>query len=188
MTSFLRAKRLSVATAAGYASGSLVTASFSTVPGLLLLPYLTDTLGVAAGLAGVLAFVPKAWTILLNPIAGRASDRTVARIGPRRPFVLGAGLAVAVAFAAMFAGPASGVAGAAWVTAAYLALASAFAFFQAPYTAMPAEITTDYAERTRLMSWRVAAIATTVLFTGALAPAVVRRRAAACRGTGRWAS
>jgi len=165
---------LGVGICAGYASGSLVTASFSTVPGLLLLPYLTDTLGVAAALAGVLAFVPKAWTILLDPVAGRASDRTVTRIGPRRPFVLGAGLAVAVAFAVMFAGPAAGAAGAAWVTAAYLAMASVFAFFQAPYTAMPAEITTDDAERTRLMSWRVAGIATTVLLTGAFAPAVVR--------------
>jgi Na+/melibiose symporter-like transporter len=96
--------------------------------------------------------------------------------------------AVAVAFAAMFAGPAAGVAGAAWVAAAYLAMATVFAFFQAPYTAMPAEITTGDAERTRLMSWRVAGISTTVLLTGALAPAVVRRRAAACRGTGRWAS
>ena len=34
---------------AGYSLGSLVTGAFGTVPGLLLLPYLTDTLGVAAG-------------------------------------------------------------------------------------------------------------------------------------------
>ena len=76
---------------AGYASGSLVTGAFTTVPGLLMLPYLTDTLGVAAGLAGVLAFLPKAWTVLLNPVAGRISDRTTTRLGPRRPYVLGPG-------------------------------------------------------------------------------------------------
>ncbi len=57
----------------------------STVPGLLLLPYLTDTLGVAAAPAGVLAFVPKAWNVVLNPVAGRVSDRTRSRLGPRRP-------------------------------------------------------------------------------------------------------
>ena len=42
---------------AGYAVGSLVPGAFGTVPGLLLLPYLTDTLGVAAGVAGLLVFV-----------------------------------------------------------------------------------------------------------------------------------
>ena len=46
---------------AGYGLGSVATGAFGTVPGLLLLPYLTDTLGVAAAVAGVLVFVPKAW-------------------------------------------------------------------------------------------------------------------------------
>lgn len=46
---------------AGYALGSLVTGAFGTVPGLLLLPYLTDTLGIVAGVAGLLMLVPKAW-------------------------------------------------------------------------------------------------------------------------------
>ncbi|WP_181784844.1 MFS transporter, partial [Pseudonocardia pini] len=147
--------RLGAGTSAGYASGSLVTGAFSTVPGLLLLPYLTDTLGVAAGLAGVLAFVPKAWAVLLNPVAGRVSDRSTARIGPRRPFVLGAGLGVGVAFALMFAGPFAAAAGAVWALLGYLLTATVFAFFQSPYTAMPAEMTTDPGATTRLMSWRV---------------------------------
>ena len=54
---------------AGYSLGSLVTGAFGTVPGLLLLPYLTDTLGVAAGVAGLVVLVPKAWEVLVNPIA-----------------------------------------------------------------------------------------------------------------------
>lgn len=166
--------RLGVGLSAGYASGSLVTGAFSTVPGLLMLPYLTDTLGVAAGLAGALAFVPKAWNVLLNPLAGRVSDRTSSRLGPRRPYVLGAGLAVGVLFAAMFAGPFAATAGAAWAITGYLLTATAFAFFQSPYAAMPAELTDDYAERTRLMSWRVAGIALATLATGAVAPLVVR--------------
>ena len=31
----------------GYGSGSVATGAFGTVPGLMLLPYLTDTLGIA---------------------------------------------------------------------------------------------------------------------------------------------
>jgi hypothetical protein len=89
----------------GYSLGSLVSGAFGTVPGLLLLPYLTDTLGVAAGLAGLLVLLPKAWDVLVNPVAGRISDGYVSAAGPRRPFLLAGGLAVAVLFALIFAGP-----------------------------------------------------------------------------------
>src|SRR5262244_2899755 len=86
----------------GYATGSLVTGSFGTVPGLLLLPYLTNTLGVAAGFAGLLVLLPKAWDVVVNPLAGRLSDRTVTRWGPRRPYLIVAGLALSVLFASIF--------------------------------------------------------------------------------------
>ena len=76
---------------AGYGLGSVATGTFGTVPGLMLLPYLTDTLGIAAGLAGVIVFLPKAWDVVLNPIAGRISDRSTDPRGPRRPFLLKAG-------------------------------------------------------------------------------------------------
>jgi Na+/melibiose symporter-like transporter len=143
------------------------------VPGLLLLPYLTDRLGVAAGLAGAIVFLPKAWDVVLNPIAGRISDHTVSPSGPRRPFLLRGGVALAAAFAVLFAGPTSpqGLA-AAWVVVAFLACATAYAFFQVPYVAMPAELTSDYAERTRLMTWRVAVLAFAILVSGASAPAI----------------
>ncbi|MER7280304.1 MFS transporter [Dactylosporangium sp. NPDC000244] len=157
---------------AGYALGSLVTGAFGTVPGLLLLPYLTDTLGVAAGVAGLLVLAPKAWDVLINPVAGRISDRTRTRWGARRPFLLGAGLAVAVLFAAIFAAPVkSGV----YVALAFLATATAYAFYQVPYVAMPAEMTDDYTERTRLMTWRVALLAVAILASGALAPVVTKQ-------------
>lgn len=163
-------------TRAGYALGSVVTGAFGTVPGLLLLPYLTDTLGVAAGVAGLLVLLPKAWDVVVNPVAGRVSDRTRGRLGARRPYLLGAGAATAVTFAALFAGPATGTAGAVYVTAAFLATATAYAFFQVPYVAMPAEMTErladPYTERTRLMSWRIAVLACAILLSGAVAPAV----------------
>jgi Na+/melibiose symporter-like transporter len=157
----------------GYAAGSVATGAFGTVPGLLLLPYLTDRLGVAAGLAGVIVFLPKAWDVVLNPVAGRISDHHVSAAGPRRPFLIRAGVALAACFAVLFAGPSSPEAlAAAWVVVAFLACATAYAFFQVPYVAMPAEITDDYTERTRLMTWRVAVLAFAILVSGASAPAI----------------
>ena len=167
---------------AGYSLGSLVTGAFGTVPGLLLLPYLTDTLGVAAGVAGLLVLLPKAWDVLVNPFAGRVSDRR----GDRRPFVLVAGLTLGVLFAGIFAGPIrSGGGAGAYVAIAFLAAATAYAFFQVPYVAMPAELTDGYDERTRLMTWRVAVLALAILISGALAPLVVDQTGGGIAGH-RW--
>ncbi|GHE84052.1 sugar transporter [Streptomyces spiralis] len=157
----------------GYASGSLVTGTFTTLPGLLLLPYLTDTLGVGAALAGAIVFLPKAWDALLNPVAGRLSDRTRTRWGARRPYVLGGGLAVAAGFALTFAGLATGTAGAWCAAAGFLLTATAFAFFQVPYVAMPAEITDRQEDRVRLVGGRVTFIGVAALVTGAAGPALV---------------
>ena len=158
----------------GYGLGSVATGAFGTVPGLMLLPYLTDTLGVAAVVAGIVVVLPKAWDVVLNPIAGRISDRTVDDRGPRRPWLLRAGIALALTFALLFAGPDvdSKVVETGYVLVVFLACASAYAFFQVPFVAMPAEMTQGYAERTRLMTWRVAILAFTILLAGATAPVI----------------
>jgi Na+/melibiose symporter-like transporter len=158
----------------GYALGSVATGTFGTVPGLLLLPYLTDTLGITALVAGLIVFVPKAWDVVLNPISGRISDSSTSPRGRRRPFLLVGGAALAVCFALLFAGPS----GPPWLAGTYvvvlfLACATAYSFFQVPYVAMPAEMTADYDERTRLMTWRVVVLALAILLSGATAPIVV---------------
>jgi GPH family glycoside/pentoside/hexuronide:cation symporter len=155
----------------GYGSGSVATGAFGTVPGLMLLPYLTDSLGIAALAAGFIVFLPKAWDVVLNPIAGRVSDRTR---GPRRPWLLRAGLTLAAAFALLFAAPDMGskAVEASWVLVCFLACATAYAFFQVPYVSMPAEMTSSYDERTRLMTWRVVILAFTIMLAGATAPLI----------------
>lgn len=158
----------------GYALGSVATGTFGTVPGLLLLPYLTDTLGIAAVVAGFIVFLPKAWDVILNPIAGRISDKSSSPRGRRRPFLLWGGLTLAAFFALLFAGPTdSGLIGGIYVVVIFLACATAYAFFQVPYVAMPAEMTLDYGERTKLMTWRVAVLALAILISGATAPILV---------------
>lgn len=158
----------------GYGLGSVATGTFGTVPGLMLLPYLTDTLGIAAALAGLIVLLPKAWDVILNPIAGRISDGLQDPRGPRRPFLLRGGFALAACFALLFAGPDLGARwfDALWVLVLFVACATAYAFFQVPYVAMPAEITDSYDERTRLMTWRVAILAFAILLSGASAPAI----------------
>ena len=100
--------RCLVACAPATGSGPSRPARSARCPGCMLLPYLTDTLGVAAALAGVIVFAPKAWDVFLNPVAGRISDRSTDPRGPRRPFLLRGGLSLAVCFALLFAGPSTG--------------------------------------------------------------------------------
>ncbi len=159
--------------AAGYGFGSVATGAFGTVPGLLLLPYLTDSLGIASVLAGLIVFGPKAWDVILNPISGRLSDRSAARTGTRRPYLLWGGVGLSIGFALLFSGPHSpGWLASLWVVVIFLACATAYSFFQVPYVAMPAELTDNYADRTRLMTWRVAILALAILASGATAPLI----------------
>lgn len=158
----------------GYALGSVGTAGFSTVPGLLLAYYLTNSLGVAAALAALVVLVPKLWDVVFLPIVGTMSDRSAQRRRSRRPFLLIGGLALPIVFVLMFAAPAglgTGVS-AGWVLVFFLLAASAFAVFQVPYIAMPAEITDSVEERTTMMSWRVAFLAFGILIFGVGAPAL----------------
>ena len=163
--------RLHARVRVGYGLGSFATGTFGTVPGLLLLYYLTDILGVAAGIAGLLVFLPKAWDVLLNPWIGSLSDRTTHRWGPRRPWMLLGALTMPLCFAAMFAAPGlqRGWA-AAYVAVLFLLTATADACFQVPYVALPAELTADPGERARVMSWRVAFLGAAILLSGATAP------------------
>lgn len=164
---------LPLRTRIGYALGSITTGTYGTVPGLILMPYLTDHLGVAAALAGLIAFAPRALDFVLNPIAGRMSDR--AGTSTRRPFLIWAGALLAFLFMVLFFGPTEPVSLAGlWVLLFSLCAATAYAFFQVPFLAMAAEITDDYAERTRVMAWRVAFLGVAILFAGGSAPLLVQ--------------
>ncbi|PSK95434.1 GPH family glycoside/pentoside/hexuronide:cation symporter [Murinocardiopsis flavida] len=167
----------------GYGLGSIATGTFGTVPGLILLYYLTDVLSVSAGIAALVVFLPKAWDVLLNPWIGSLSDRTRSAMGPRRPWLLAGALTLPVTFAAIFMAPSlSGTAAALYVAVAFLLAATAFAVFQVPYVAMPAEMTGDTAERSLLMSWRIAFLGVAILLSGGLAPAIAQGQDDAATG------
>lgn len=155
-----------------YGTGAVGTGVFTTVPGLLLLYYLTDVVGVAAGVASLVLLLPKLWDAALNPVVGTLSDRTSTRHGGRRPYLLAGAVVVPLSFALLFAGPDLGSPGrtALWVAAAYTLAMTGFALFQVPWVAMPAEMTGDYHERTRLISTRMVLLTAGILLGGAVAP------------------
>ncbi|NED83817.1 MFS transporter [Streptomyces sp. SID11233] len=162
-----------------------MTGVFTTLPGLLLLPYLTDTLGTSAVLAGTAVLLPKAWDVLLTPWAGRRGDRSP-RTGAQLSHLTYGGLASALAFLLTFAGFAHGGAGALWTTLAFTLAATAFAFFHASYAALPALLAPGQEARTRLVAGRVAGIAVAALVAGAATPALINATGGGLAGH-RWA-
>ncbi len=159
----------------GYAVGSFGTGGFGTVPGLLLLFYLTDTVGVPAAAAGVIVFIPKLWDVVIDPFIGSASDRTMVRRGTRRPWLLLGGLTLPVVFLLTFAAPSGldGLGAGVWVAVFFVLSVTAFSVFQVSYLAMPAEITDDYDERIDIMSWRIVFLTLAILLFGVAAPIIV---------------
>jgi glycoside/pentoside/hexuronide:cation symporter, GPH family len=159
----------------GYSFGAAGSAGFGTVPGLLLAIYLTNTLGVAAGLASLVVLIPKVWTIFFLPFVGSLSDHYVARHSNRATYLVFGALGMLLFFPLMFAVPAdtNPSIAAAWVLVTFLVTASAFGFFQVPFVALSAEITDSPKERTTLMSWRVSLQVIGILLFGIGAPLMV---------------
>ncbi len=169
------AQRLTSGQRFGYAFGSFGTGGFATVPGLVLLFYLTDVLGVAAAIASLVVFIPKAWDVIIAPVMGGVSDKTMLRHGSRVRWLLVGGLIIGPMFALTFAAPSGlqGNAAALWVGVFFLFAITGFATFQVTYLAMPAEFTDDYAERTKIMSIRIVFLTLSILLFGAGAPILV---------------
>ncbi len=166
--------RLPNRTIASYAIGSLGTGGFATLPGLVLVYYLTDTLGVTALVAGILVTAAKVWDVVIDPVIGGRSDRSLARTGSRRRFMVLGAVLLPVFFILTFAVPAGmpPIVAGGWVLVAFVLAATAFSLFQVPYIALPAELSPNYDERTRLLTWRVVVLTFAILLFGAGGPAL----------------
>ncbi|MDN4614818.1 MFS transporter [Leifsonia sp. F6_8S_P_1B] len=162
------------ATVARYAVGSLGTGGFATLPGLVLVYYLTNTLGVPALAAGAVVVVAKVWDVVIDPVIGARSDRMLAARGSRRPAMVLGAAALPVFFLLTFLVPPGTpwVVAALWVLVAFVLTATAFSLFQVPYIALPAELAAGYDERTRLLTWRVVVLTFAILLFGAGGPAL----------------
>ena len=164
--------RLSTSVVARYATGSLGTGGFATLPGLVLVFYLTDTLGVPAWAAGVVVSAAKVWDVLIDPAIGGLSDRSLHRTGSRHRVMVVGAIALPLFFLLTFAVPAgtAPALAATWVVVAFLLASTSFSLFQVPYIALPAELSDHYDQRTRLLTSRVAVLSLAILLFGAGGP------------------
>jgi Na+/melibiose symporter-like transporter len=160
----------------GYGFGSIGTGAFTTVPGLLLLFYMTNYLEIPVHLAAFGVFVPKMWDVIIDPLIGMLSDRTRHKWG-RRPYLLVGAIVTGIFFCALFNVPAYDSAFVRFwhVTLLFVLCTTGYTIFSIPYIAMPAEMTASPAERTRIVSYRMVFLFVGIVLSGGLAPVLVDR-------------
>ena len=159
----------------GYGVCDLGGNLFFTVIAFLLLNYLTDTVGIAAGLAGSVIMIGKIWDAITDPMAGYLSDRTRTRWGRRRPYIFFGSFPLFAAMVVMFTHPGltDQVHLFIWAIGVYCFLCTAYTLVNIPYNSMTPELTQDFHERTSLNGYRFGfAVIGTLMGAGAALPLV----------------
>lgn len=151
----LPSQRVSVGRKVLYGAGELVVgvrmAAFNTV----LFPFYTDVALLTPALVGAAMALGRVWDGVNDPLTGWLSDRTRTRFGRRRPYLALMIVPLAVLFAAIWRPPVGETNDVFLYLVATLFLFDVFyGFYATPYLALGAELSTDYAERARVVSVR----------------------------------
>ncbi|MCP5432992.1 MAG: MFS transporter [Alphaproteobacteria bacterium] len=127
-----------------------------------LMIFYNQVLGLPASAAGLALMIALLFDAVSDPIVGYASDNLRSRWGRRHPFMYAAALPIAVAFFFLW-NPPGGVhaldsLGQSGLFAYLLGMAILvrilITFYEIPSTALVSELTSDYDERTTLLSYR----------------------------------
>lgn len=115
-------------------------------------------MGLPAYLAGVALAIALGVDAISDPLVGRWSDRHQSVLGRRHPFLYAAILPASLFFYLIWAPPFELTSQShlfVYLLVMIIALRLSMTFFFVPMYAMVPELTTDYDERTALVSWRI---------------------------------
>lgn len=148
-------ERLSIGAKLAFGVGDLGPAIVAAVNGFFLNAFLLDVAGLRPAAVGAIFLVVKIWDAVNDPVIGSISDRTLSRWGRRRPWLLLGAIPFGLAFLLHWLVPPLGDTGkfVYYLVVAFM-LDTAFTAVNVPYTAMTAELSHDYDERTSLNSYR----------------------------------
>jgi len=169
-------ERLPFIEKAGYSLGDAAANFVFMTMILFQLNFYTDTMGVAAGVAGTMLLVGRLWDAFFDPMMGVLADRTNTRWGKFRPWVLWTAVPWAVVMVLAYTVPGFGTAGTiAWVAFTNIALMTLYSANNTPYSALSGVMTGDSTERTSLSSYRfVSAMLAQLIVGGFTLPLVAK--------------
>ncbi|MBD2604167.1 MFS transporter [Scytonema hofmannii FACHB-248] len=154
-------EKLDISTKLAFGAGDLGTAIAAMIGISYLSPFLTDVAGLSPTLAGQTQLVGKVWDAVNDPMVGVLSDRTQSKQGRRYPWMIWGAIPFGIFFFLQWIVPHfsnnenANQWGLFWYYTAISILFNAFfTIVNLPYTALTAELTQDYDERTSLNSFR----------------------------------
>ena len=150
------ARKLSFGLKLSYGSGQAIDAVLQGAVNVFLLFYLTAVCGMSGAAAGLVFFVSLAVDAVLDPLIGQVSDNWRSRFGRRLPFMVVALLPMMAAAFALFSIPRgmSDVTLFAYALGANVVLRVSISLFGLPHSALTAELTNDYVERSVVSGFR----------------------------------
>ncbi len=141
----------------GWAIGELAIAAFVVVQMAFMLFYATEVLRIPPAMAGVALMLPRLIDAFADPLMGAVSDRTRSPLGRRRIYLLIGAPLLGLAFGAVFfVSPEAPLAlRLSLLVASFMASNAAVTIYEVPYSAMAAEMTSSYKERTSLTGYKM---------------------------------
>jgi Na+/melibiose symporter-like transporter len=158
-----------------YGTGDWGMASFNTIRQIFYAIFLTDVVGIDAGLASFAALIGIIWDAINDPIIGAISDRVRTRWGRRRPFLLLFAIPFGGAFMLLWWAPPweTQIALMIHITLAYMISDTLQTLVVVPFLSLTPEMTEDYDERTSLSTFRMFFNLIASLATAVAAPEIV---------------
>ncbi len=152
----LRSIRLGLGQRLGYATGGLVDGTVLGTLNLFLLYYVTAVCGLSGSLAGAAIAAGLVIDAVADFMIGVWSDGARTRFGRRLPFMLPALPIIVLSLIGLFSAPTGlGSLGLfVWIAALSTCLRVSTSLFFLPHTALGAELSDDYSERSSIMALR----------------------------------
>lgn len=151
------AHKIPLATKTLYGTGSVASGIKDTAFNVFLLFFYTQVAGLSGVLAGVAIFIALLLDAVSDPLVGYWSDRFKSAWGRRHPFIYFAAIPMGVSFYFLFNPPGDGNQQFlfAWMLVFAILVRFFMTFYAVPSSALIAEMTSNYDERTTLSGYRV---------------------------------
>lgn len=139
-----------------YGSGDLGFSMNNSIIAAFFPIFMMDVIGLTPALVAIILFVGRSWDYVNDPIIGYLSDRTRSRWGRRRPFLLFGAVPFALSFILLWLSPNFSQTGLIiYYSLGYIVYEALATTVYMPYFALTPELTEDYDERTKLISYRM---------------------------------
>ena len=149
-------RRLSPSTRLFYGFGSVAFGVKDNGFSYFLLIFYNQVMGLSAQTVGLAIMIALFADAFLDPIVGQLSDNLRSRWGRRHPFMYAAAIPVTVSYLLLWSPP-GGLSHDAlflYLIGTAILIRSCITLYEIPSSALAAELTTEYDERTKLLSYR----------------------------------